>query len=204
MIYSNNIKNINHSWNKNHNFSDIIWPEKKTITDYRCKIFKIDLSTFVHPETQKDYQMVQLNCSDWVNVFALTENQKLIVIEQFRFGNSQVTLETPGGAIEDKEDPLTAATRELVEETGFSPQTIEPIGESYPNPAIQKNKIYYYLATNCVLKKRNLDEGEVINTALVSLEDFTKLVFTGKIEHSLVLTGFLFFQKAIAKLKLNH
>ena len=194
------LKKIDASWDKDNNLEDIKWQKKKSTIDYQGKIFKIDVSTFEHPENKKDYDMTKVICGDWVNIFALTPNRELVVIEQFRFGNSQITLETPGGVIEKSEEPLKAAMRELTEETGFYSEKIKFIGESHPNPAIQSNKIYYYVATDCILKERKLDEGEVINTALISIPDFEKLIFANKVEHSLVLTGFLFFKKAIEEI----
>jgi ATP-dependent protease Clp ATPase subunit len=59
-----------------------------------------------------------LESKDWANIIAITENDEVVMVEQFRFGTAKVTLEFPSGAIDAQEEPIEAARRELLEETG--------------------------------------------------------------------------------------
>jgi ADP-ribose pyrophosphatase YjhB (NUDIX family) len=91
-----------------------------------------------------------LTYEDWVHVVALTDEDEVILVEQYRHGAGIVTLELPGGVIDSTDtDPAAAAQRELLEETGFAGETWQPISVLYPNPANQTNRVHSYLATGC-------------------------------------------------------
>jgi len=93
--------------------------------------------------------------------------------------------------IDAGEEPIIAAARELVEETGFAAREIIPLGKSRPNPAIQNNWIYHFLALDCEkIKDTAFDEHESIFSKLVALEEIEPLIENGDITHSLVLAAF--------------
>ena len=131
---------------------------------------------------------------DWVNVVALTENREVILIEQFRHGAEDIILEIPGGMVDDGESHTVTAARELLEETGYAPREMIPLGRSQPNPAIQNNWIYHYLALDCQLKtETKFDEHESITVKLIPLREISSLIADGAITHSLVIAAFSFF-----------
>ena len=68
------------------------------------------------------------------------------MVEQFRFGSEQISLEFPGGQIGKGEQPEFTAHRELTEETGYIANSMTLLGSSYPNPATHDNKCWYFLA----------------------------------------------------------
>ncbi len=74
------------------------------------------------------------------------KNEQVILIEQFRHGTEEVILEIPDGMIDEGEEPIIAAARELIEERVFAALEIIPVGNSRLNPAIQNNWIYHFLA----------------------------------------------------------
>jgi len=103
----------------------------EAIGDFR--IFKLLRERFVSPRTGAEVQAVIADSGDWVNVVALTHDDRIVLIRQFRFGTEQVTLEIPGGIIDPGEAPLFAAQRELLEETGYRwrrPATAPTAGRS--------------------------------------------------------------------------
>ena len=65
----------------------------------------------------------------WVSAFALTEDNQVVLIKQYRHGIEEVTTETPGGVVDDGEDPETAIRRELMEETGYEFESFEVLGK---------------------------------------------------------------------------
>ncbi len=119
---------------------------------------------------------VLVESPDWANVVAPVHDDAgtlcFIMVRQFRQGSQSVTMEFPGGIVDEQEDPATAAWRELVEETGYVPERLELIGEVNPNPAFMSNTAYTYLAHGARLREdRSLDPNEIMDTHLVPVKD---------------------------------
>jgi hypothetical protein len=75
--------------------------------------------TAIHPRNGKVLERLVLESVDWVNVVALDEQRRSVMIRRYRLGIGYTTLETPGGIVDRGEDSKTAAIRELLEETGY-------------------------------------------------------------------------------------
>ena len=87
---------------------------------------------------------------DWVNVVGLTDDGRLVLVEQYRHAAGLATLELPGGVMDAADaSPLVAAQRELLEETGYAAREWRPLASLYPNPATQTNRVHSFLATGC-------------------------------------------------------
>ena len=141
---------------------------------------------------QDDYFFVE--CPDWNNVIALTEDEQVVLIEQFRHGIQDICLEIPGGIIDPGEDPQEGAIRELAEETGYVPTEVQSLGFVHPNPALQSNKCHLFLATGVKLsREQNLDKDEEISVRLASLEEVLILIEDGVISHSMMVAAFFRF-----------
>ena len=106
-------------------------------------------------------------------VIALTSDNQVIIAEQFRPGPEKLMQEIPGGTIDPDESPLTAVTRELLEETCYAPGTIEPLGVGYKD-AYMNASWHYFLARNCVAvdQEQRLGAGEYVNIRLISIDEF--------------------------------
>ena len=116
------------------------------------------------------------------------------MVRQFRHGTGEVTLELPGGMI-DPEDatPLDGARRELLEETGFAPATVEAIGAIAPNPAVFTNRCHSFLARGCRrVAAPHLDGGEDIEVVTVPLVEIPSRIAAGEISHALVVVAFAY------------
>ena len=171
------------------------WPKLATRPVASCRIFDIRADTCRSPRTGKEAEFFVIESTDWVNVIAFTDDDQALLVKQHRFGIDELSLEIPGGMIDGGEDPLGAAQRELVEETGYVPSQIVPLGVCHPNPALQANRLYSFLATCCRhTGKPHLDGMEDIDLVTVPRARLDSLLATGQISHSLVLAAFLFLK----------
>ncbi|MCP3138498.1 NUDIX hydrolase [Pyxidicoccus xibeiensis] len=157
--------------------------------DYR--VIKVREDRWADPRTQHEHSRVLVDCTDWVNVIAVTPDDQLVLVRQFRCGTGTTTLEVPGGMVEPGEDPAVAAARELEEETGYVAGRVVPLGTVHPNPALQANQCFSYLALDCVKQHTGKqDEGEDIAVELHPRADVPRLILEGHITHSLVVVAF--------------
>ncbi len=162
----------------------------QAVADYR--IFRLRMDRCVSPRTAAAHDFVVLEGADWVNVVAITADAQVVLIEQYRFGRGEVTLEIPGGMIDAGENPVAAAERELREETGYTAAKFTLLGHVDPNPALQSNRCYTVLAENAVpAEAQALDDMEDIAVVLKPLAAVPRLLGEGAIRHALVWAAFM-------------
>lgn len=131
-----------------------------------------------------------LDVPAWVNVVALTPDEELVLVEQYRQGLDAVTFEIPGGVAEPGEDPAVTAARELREETGYEGEEPILLGTVHPNPAIQGNACTTWLIRGArPTAEVEPDPGEHIAVHVVGRAEIPRLLAEGKISHSLVVAG---------------
>jgi len=122
----------------------------------------------------------------WANVLAVTKDHEAVLIKQYRHGVQEVLWEIPGGVVEDEEDPLDGVKRELLEETGYTATKFIETGRLYPNPALQTNTMYCYLALDAeIVTGQSLDDGEDIEVHLVPLDELMAMTKRGEFPHAL-------------------
>lgn len=95
---------------------------------------------------RKDRIRHSLNCPDWAIVVPITPEGRIVMVDQLRYATGQPSLEPPGGAVDEGEDPEEAACRELLEETGYEAIEVTSLKWMYPNPAIMDNRVHMFLA----------------------------------------------------------
>jgi len=163
-------------------------------------IFELSRSRQRSPASGREHQFLRLDCPDWVNVIALTDDRQMVLVEQYRHGTDEMTLEIPGGAVDPGERPETAAARELEEETGYRASELIEIGAVEPNPAFLSNRCWTYLALACRSDGTvNLDPSEEIEVSLSPVENFARLIDEGVITHSLVIAAHDHLQRGIRR-----
>lgn len=113
-------------------------------------LFRARYDHCAHPDSGRVLKRIVLESVDWVNMVALTPDGRSVMVRQFRFGVGYSTLETPGGMVDPGEDPLTAAQRELREETGYTGGTWTYLGAVEPNPAFHDHLCHHFLARDVV------------------------------------------------------
>jgi ADP-ribose pyrophosphatase len=161
------------------------------VTDYT--ILKIREDTVGDPRTGAERPRVIIEAPDWVNIIPVTIDNQVVLIRQFRFGIWSTALEIPGGMVDPGEDPMTAAVRELEEETGYVPRgRVIHLGKVHPNPAIMTNVCHSFLALGCeATGKMNPEADEEIQLSLEPRAKIPELLRTGAISHALVVCAFL-------------
>ena len=171
------------------------WPviSRKQIGDFG--LFSLTQKTVRSPRTGAIKAVQALQFHDWVLVLALTPQEKVVMVRQFRHGTEQICLELPGGLVDSGDDsPELSAQRELLEETGYQANEVRFLGECRPQPAILTNKCLFYLAQGVVrIQSQDLDEGEDIEILEVPLKEIPDKIRIGEIDHGMVLLAFLFF-----------
>lgn len=163
----------------------------KLLADYRIMRVRQDRSR--SPRTGAEHDFIVLEMVNWINIVPVTVAGRVVMIRQYRHGTGEVGLEIPGGVIDPGEDPLAAAGRELREETGYEAAEIAAIGQVAPNPAIQDNRCYSFIARGAYRAGvQELDAGEDIEVVEIARQEIPQLIETGEINHGLVIVALRF------------
>ena len=83
-------------------------------------IFSVRKDTRLSPLNGSEHDFFIIEAADWINVVAITGDDEVLLIEQYRHGSESVTVEIPGGMVDPGEEPMETAKRELLEETGYA------------------------------------------------------------------------------------
>ena len=167
------------------------WQTVSSTKDKGYRVFNLRTDLAISPRTGKEHHFFVIESPPWVNVIPLTPQNEVVLVKQYRHGTQEVTLEIPGGLVEVSDSPEGAAKRELMEETGYGASEMILLGTVHPNPAIQNNLCYTYLAKNVVLSgQQEQDDKEDIQVVLRPLREIPGIIQKGEITHSLVLAAF--------------
>ena len=166
------------------------WPLVSSRIDRSFRIFDLRMNRSVSPRTGEEHDFIVLESAPWVNVIALTDREEVVLIQQYRHGIGEVTLEIPGGLV-DADEPSMAAKRELLEETGYRGEEWIDLGYVHPNPAIQNNRCHTFLVLGATpAGEQSLDDKEDIAVILKPVPEIPRLIREGAITHSLVICAF--------------
>jgi len=125
---------------------------------------------------------------DWVSIAAVTTDGNIVLVQQYRHGINEVTLETAGGIVDEGETPELAARRELREETGYASKEFESLGWVHPNPAVQNNRCHLFLARRAETAGAPApDEDEHIEPLVLPVSDVRKALDEGAVGHALAV-----------------
>lgn len=126
-------------------------------------------------------------------VVAVDSAGQIILVEQHRSALGHNLLEVPAGLLEPGEDPQETARRELKEETGFSPASIEPLLFLHPAPGFSDEKMYVYLAEGLDEGDQNLDEGEFVDVHRCPADQVLSLIGSGQITDGKSVAALLYY-----------
>jgi 8-oxo-dGTP pyrophosphatase MutT (NUDIX family) len=152
----------------------------------RYSVFGVERHELVQ-EGKRIRDVFTFEMRDWCNVVAVTDTGELVLVWQWRFGTKAFSLETPGGVIDEGESPEAAARRELLEETGYEAASIEHLITNEPNPALQGNRCFSFLALGAkrVRMPGGGDFDEQCEVELVKKEHAMDLILENHVRHAL-------------------
>lgn len=127
-----------------------------------------------------------------VCVLAMTDDNKIVMVKQYRKPAKRVMLEIPAGKIDEGEKPLDAAYRELKEETGFTPKEIKELFSFYPAVGYSEEVIYLYIARGLEPGETDFDETEAIDIEFMDLEILYQMVVDKKIQDGKTIMAILY------------
>ncbi len=166
------------------------WKKLSSEAGPELPLFRVRFDTMQHPTSGTCFDRMVLETPDWANVVAITADKKIVMVEQFRFGIGDLTLEPVAGIIDAGEDSLDASKRELLEETGFGGGHWRYLGSVQSNPAFHDNLCHHWLAEGVEeVQAPQPDAGESIRVHLLTLDEVRHAVTAGRIRHTLGLSA---------------
>lgn len=126
-----------------------------------------------------------------VCVLPITDDGCAVMERQYRYPVDRVLLEIPAGKLDEGEDPVTGALRELEEETGAVPDSLLPLGVILPAPGCYGEKLHLFLARGLRMKDQHLDPDEFLNVERIPFSEMVHRVMDGEIEDAKTIAAVL-------------
>jgi len=169
------------------------WQTLDSEVAYTCDGFDVISETVELPDGERgpfDY----LDNPESVVVLPFVDDKRVVVIDEWRHAVGRVNRGLPAGTIEDGEDPETAAERELGEETGYRPGSVEHLTTVEPANGFSDAVFHYVLARECEeTATRDLDRDETIEATTVPFEEVLAAVQDGKLRDGRSAFGVLYY-----------
>ena len=170
--------------------TELDWQRLRSERGPALGILDVRFDWMRHPAGEPVLKRLVLESVDWINVVALTPDGLSIMVDQYRFGIGERTLETPGGMVDPGETPLAAAKRELLEETGYGGGEWSSLGAVQPNPAIHPHLCHHFLAQGVAkISAPQPGPGEAIALELLDLAGIRAAMRDGRLRHVLALSA---------------
>ena len=128
-----------------------------------------------------------------VVIVPVLDDGRICLIKNFRISLNQELLELPAGTLEPPEPPIETARRELIEETGYRCQSIQPLCDFYMSPGILDEHMHCFLATGLELGESALEYGEQITNYPVTIVELVTLLRDGRIKDSKSISALLYY-----------
>lgn len=159
-----------------------MWKIKSTERILDSEFVKVDKDDVALPHGREIKDFYKVTIKDCAAIVALTPDNHIILKKEYRHCYGQDMIEIPAGVLEDDEDPLEAAKRELEEETGYRSEKWTYLGKTVESSAKLTNCMYIYLAEDCKkVSDQKLDYGEDIEVLEVEFDEAIEMIMSNQI-----------------------
>ncbi|RJX19794.1 MAG: NUDIX hydrolase [Ammonifex sp.] len=163
---------------------------------FRGKILNVRVDTVLLPDGRTGTREV-VEYTGAVAVLALTEDQEVIMVRQYRHPVGRELTELPAGKIEEGEDPESSARRELLEEVGCEAQSWRLLGRFYSTPGFTSEEMHLYLAQKLTFRDQAPDEDEFVEVVRVPFAEAVHMALKGQICDAKSICGLLWCSKVL-------
>lgn len=175
------------------------WKEKSRKILNKCRIFDLYETKKISPNGEIG-SFYLLDAPDWITVIPLITDKSgvdcFLMVEQYRHGSNEITLEFPAGMVDKGELPAVAAKRELLEETGYSPVELYEIGAVSPNPAFMNNIIYTFFAKDLnYIGEQDLDKDEFIHIHIIPCTEVIEKMGTERYSNGVMMMALAYYHR---------
>jgi len=126
-----------------------------------------------------------------VGIVPVTRDNKVLMVKQYRYPMEEVLLEIPAGKLDDGEEPIECAIRELSEETGCTAGKYVDLGVTYPSPGFCKEELYIYLALDLQHGDMHLDENELLSVEAIGMDELIGKIMANELPDAKTIIGIL-------------
>jgi ADP-ribose pyrophosphatase len=165
---------------------------------FKGKVFQVRCDEALLPNQVVASREV-IEHSGGVGIIALTDQQELLMVKQWRYPFGEILLEIPAGKLNMGELPLECAIRELKEETGARSNDIVLLGKMYPTPGYSNEVIYLYYATHLTIESQQLDQDEFLQLVKIPLHQALQMIISGEIIDAKTIIAIYHLEKWLKK-----
>jgi len=157
---------------------------------YSGRLFDVELDALLFPGGVEAYREI-IRHPGAVCMVPVHADGTIAFVRQYRHAAGKHLLELPAGTLEPGEEPRTTAIRELQEEVGFLPRTVEPLGGFYVAPGYTSEYIHLFICRDLEASELDGDDDEDIEVENVSVDEARRSIASGAIEDAKSIVGLL-------------
>ena len=134
-----------------------------------------------------------------VGIVPVTQDNKVLMVRQYRYPMEEELLEIPAGKLGDNEAPIDCAVRELSEETGCAAGRIIDLGAAYPSPGFCRETLFLFLALDLQQGDMHLDEDELLSVEAIGIDELIELIMENKLPDAKSIIGIMKAKEYLAR-----